>query len=248
MKSILLESLLVFLLLFSCTKEKNTQPQLTVYKATGDISARLNEFKNALGNLNTTPGAVGGRREINWDGVPDSLLNKALPLNFFNTVGEGVASSRQRGLVYDDGEFQVSATNFSHINSEAATEFGSFSGNKSFANVSNFEWPVGFQVAGQTTPASVKAFGMVFADVDTEGSVSLEFFDGQKSLGKFFAPAHEAGSGFSFLGVRFDNQKITKVRVSHQGKLADGQKDISQGGPADLIVIDDVIYSEPVGQ
>ena len=191
-------------------------------------------------------GAFGGRREINWDGVADSLLNKSLPKNFFNTVGNGVPASRQRGLVYGDGEFQVSANSFHHMNADAATEFISFSGNKVFANTTNIDWPVGFEVAGETTPASVKSFGMVFSDVDMERSVSLEFFDGNKSIGKFFVPAHDADSKFSFLGVEFNNRRITKIKVHHEGRLADGQKDISQGGPKDLVVIDDFIYSEPV--
>ncbi|HZH66147.1 MAG TPA: hypothetical protein VEY10_14720 [Flavisolibacter sp.] len=236
------------LFLFSCKKEKEAKNEVTIYKASGDISTEINRFRNSVGNLNTTPGAVGGRREINWDGVPDSMLNKALPTDFFNTVGNNIPASRQRGLVYDDGEFQVSATNFVHLNNEAATEFSSFSGNKSFANISRLDWPVGFRVAGETTPATVTAFGMVFSDVDLEGSVALAFFDGEKSLGKFFVPPHDANSSFSFLGVKFYNSKITKVKVSHQGKLSDGQKDISQGGVADLVVVDDLIYSEPVKQ
>src|SRR5215203_6106294 len=118
---------------FSCNKNEDNKAQFTVYKAGGDISSKLDEFRNALGNLNTTPNVIGGRREMNWDSVADSLLNKSLPTNFFNTVGDGVSASRQKGLIYGDGEFQVSATNFSHINSEAASEFAAFSGSKVFA-------------------------------------------------------------------------------------------------------------------
>jgi hypothetical protein len=233
-------------ILLSCNKDNNEEIQFTIYEANGDIVAKLNEFKSSIGNLNTTPNAVGGRREINWDGIADSLLDKTLPQNFFNTVGNGVPATRQRGLMYGDGEFQVSATNFSHINNEAATEFAAFTGNKVFANTTALDWPVGFQVAGEATTASVKAFGMVFADVDKEGSVSLEFFEGDKSIGKFFVLFHNTTSKFSFLGLSFQNRVITKVKVHHEGRLADGQKDISQGGAKDLIVIDDLIYSEPV--
>lgn len=233
-------------ILLSCNKSKDEQIQFTIYEANGDISAKLNEFKSSLGNVNSTPNAVGGRREINWDGIADSLLNKTLPQNFFNTVGDGIPASRQRGLIYGDGDFQVSGTNFSHINNEAATEFAAFSGNKVFANTTSLDWPVGFQVAGQTTTASVKAFGMVIADVDKEGSVSLEFFEGDKSIGKFFVPPHSTTSKFSFLGLSFQNKVITKVKVHHEGRLIDGQKDISQGGTKDLIVIDDLVYSEPI--
>lgn len=247
MKSIiiLLLTILGLTILISCQKNNDEKIEFTVYKANGDISAKLNEFRTKLGNLNTTPNATGGRREINWDGIADSLLNKSLPKDFFNTVGDGVPASRQRGLIYSEGEFQVSANNFSHINNEAATEFAAFSGNKAFANTTALDWPNGFQVPGEATPASVKAFGMVFCDVDREGSVSLEFFEGNKTLGKFIVPA-QSGTKFSFLGVEFHNRKITKVKVHHEGKLIDGAKDISQGGTTDLIVLDDFIYSEPI--
>ena len=120
----------------------------------------------------------------------------------------------------------MSANKFSHVNSQAATEFTAFSGNKIFANIAAIDWPVGFQVAGEITPASVSAFGMIFSDVDIEGSVSLEFFEGEKSLGKFFAPPHDATSKFSFLGLQFQNKKITSVKVHHEGRIIDGQKDI----------------------
>ena len=238
--------LLTIFFLFSCKKEKEADIQYTVYEASGDISAKLNEFRATLGNLNTTPGAVGGRREINWDGIPDNLLDKPLAGNFFNQVGDGVAPSLQRGLKYGDGEFQASANSFAHLNNEAAPEFKAFSGTKVFANVNAIDWPVGFEVAGQATPATVNAFGMVFADVDLANSVSLKFFDGEKSLGKFFVPAQTGNSKFSFLGVAFHNRKVSSVKVHHKGRLIDGGKDISGGGQHDLIVIDDLIYSEPV--
>jgi hypothetical protein len=238
-------ALLSTIVLCSCKKENDEQIKLTVYESTGDILPKLNEFRNKLGSLNTTPGTVNGRREINWDGIPEQLLNRPLAKNFFNPVGNGASPSLQRGLVYDDGEFQASDNLFAHLNSHTPTEFKAFSGNKVFANVSNIDWPVGFQVPGEPTSASVTAFGMVFADVDLRNSVSLEFFEDEKSLGKFFIPVHDANSKFSFLGVEFHNRQITKVKVHHQGRLADGEKDVSQGGTNDLIVIDDIIYSEP---
>lgn len=237
---------LLGLFLLSCNKKEAAIIHYTVYEASDEIFSKLNEFRNSLGNLNTTPGAVGGRREINWDGIPDSLLDKPLSKKFFNPVGDGATTSLQRGFVYGDGDFQASAELFSHVNNDAASEFKTFSGNKVFANVSAIDWPVGFEVAGQATPATVKAFGMVFADVDPANSVSLEFFNGEKSLGKFFVPAQTGNSKFSFLGVSFHNSQVSSVKVHHQGRLTDGGRDISQGGQHDLVVIDDLIYSEPV--
>lgn len=242
----------VMIILTSCSKgEVKNQPPPTVFSAAGDITGALNEFRAALGNLNTLPGATSGRREINWDGVPDALVGKALDNNFFNATEPGAPVGRQRGLVYgsNSGEFQVSSTNFANVDPSASAEFSTFSGDKTFANVNTNLWPATFQVPGQTTPAFTKGVGIVFSDVDLSNSTSLEFFEGEKSLGKFFVAPHNATSSFSFLGVYFPgNERVTKIEVKHDGILADGQKDISAGGPNDLVILDDFIYGEPKTQ
>ncbi|HEX6180019.1 MAG TPA: hypothetical protein VFZ47_02170 [Chitinophagaceae bacterium] len=233
-----------------CKKEKNDD--VIVFQASGDISARVDAFRQQLGGtLNTTPGAVGGRREINWDGVPASLLGKPLPSNFFNNTDAGAPASSQRGLVYEPGQgtFQVSNSNFSDVNALAAGEFNAFSGTQAFTNTSSNLWDVGFEIPGQAIDASVSGFGIVFTDVDLENNTSLEFFSGNKSLGKFYAPVQQAGSKFSFLGVYFKNHRITRVKVQHgNGLLNAGEKDITNGGPKDLVILDDFLYDEPVKQ
>jgi hypothetical protein len=240
----------LIIVLVSCKKEKDEKlPQ--VFKATGDINATVNDFRNVLGNLNTTPGATSGRREINWDGVPDSLVGVALPDDFFNPTAAGAPVARQRGLIYaaGAGEFQVSNNNFRNIDPASAGELSAYSGAKTFANISTNLWPITFQVAGQTAAAFSKGVGIVFSDVDLPSSTSLEFFEGEKSLGKFYAPPHNASGNFSFLGVYFPgNERITKVEVKHDGILSDGQKDISTGGQHDLVIFDDFIYGEPQKQ
>ena len=180
--------------LFSCKKNNSTPvEQVTVIKATGNIQDDVNAFENLLGPLNTTPGATGGHREINWDGLPDSLENKALPDNLFNPTGESASAVMQRGAVYSTtGSFMVSSNGFAAINSDAASQFSAFSGSKTFANTTAAFWDVKFQKAGTIQSASVQAFGLVFSDVDKDNSTSLEFFNGDKSLGKYFAPAHDA--------------------------------------------------------
>jgi hypothetical protein len=238
------------LAIFIASCEKNDDgDEAVVISATGDISPKLNEFRQLLGaTLNTTPGAIGGRRETNWDGVPDSLLGKALSNDFFNAVGPGAPASRQRGLVYTAGcgDFRVSNTNFSEVNQKAATEFAPFSGDKSFANINNNLWEIYPKVAGKDEDATVKGFGIVFSDVDTEKATYLEFFNENTSIGKFYVPKHGSTTSFSFLGVYFKNRKITRIRVAHEGKLADGDADISNGGAKDLIILDDFLYDEPV--
>lgn len=236
----------------ACAKDNsmNTAPGAVVITATGDIHPKLNEFRKLLGStLNTAPNVTGGRREINWDGLPDSFVGKELPNDFFNPTSANADASMQRGLVYaSSGEFRISNNNFSEVNAAASSEFASFSGKKTFANISSALWEVIPKKPGFNRSAFIRGFGIVFSDVDRDNSTSIEFFNGEKSLGKFFAPAHNATSSFSFLGVYFKDEQVTRIQVGHDGNLASGEKDITQGGAHDLIVLDDFLYSEPVAK
>lgn len=235
-------------LLAACKKDKDDEKVIVISSAR-NIQATLDQFRSLLGgSLNTTPGATGGYREINWDAVPAEMTGKSLPYNFFNTPGDNVPASRQRGLTYEPGagEFRVSATNFVEVNNTTAGEFAAFSGDKTFANITSDLWPIKPEVPGLAEAATVRGFGVVFSDVDVSNSTFLEFFSGDKSLGKFYAPVHNSENSFSFLGVYFKKEKVTAIRVGHQGTLASGSKDISDGGTADLVVLDNFIYDEPV--
>lgn len=239
---------LSFFLLTACTKKGGNEAAPEVFSAKGDINATLSEFRARLGTLNTSTGLSGGRREINWDGVPDALTGAKLPADFFNPTGPGAALSLQRGLVYAGNDSaMVSKTSFAEINGDASAEFSPFSGNKQFAVINSGLWPVEFRVAGTQTPAGINALGIVFIDVDKENSTFIEFFNAGGSLGKYYAPAHNSSSKFSFIGVYFPGRKISYIKVGHEAMLSSRQKDISQGGTQDLVALDDFIYSEPEG-
>jgi hypothetical protein len=176
------------------------------------------------------------------------MLGKPLPPDFLNNTANDAPASQQRGLLYEPGDtFEVSNNNFTAINSAAAGEFTPFSGTQTFTNLSANLWGIGFQVPGENVTATVQGFGIVFSDVDVANNTSLEFFNEGKSLGRFFAPVQSAGSKLSFLGVYFRNQRVTRVKVQHgNGLLTNGEKDISAGGAADLVILDDFLYDEPV--
>jgi sugar lactone lactonase YvrE len=109
---------------------------------------------------------------------------------------------------------------------------------------------VTFQVAGGTAPALVSGFGVVFADVDQAGAAKIEVFDksGTK-LGTFVAPVRSDATGHSFVGVKFASALIARVRItSGTGTLGAQTQDVSNGGTADLVVMDDFLYSEPIPQ
>ena len=100
-------------------------------------------------------------------------------------------------------------------------------------------------MAGQRQAAFVHGFGAIFSDVDDEMSTSIEFFSGNRSLGKYQVPARTNGS-HSFLGVYFPYEKVTRVSIV-QGNcsVANGIKDLSDGGQKDLVIMDDFLYDEP---
>ena len=238
---------LVMLAFVSCDKKEN-ESRVIVVSGTGDITSKVNEFRNLLGStLNTTKGKTEGRRELNWDGVPDMFATQKIPFDFFNPVVDGSPVNLQRGFLYStDTDARVSGSAFTNLEPSNGTEFFSFSGSKTFSAVSSNLWNVEFEVAGARVAASVNGFGAVFSDVDDPSSTSIEYFAGNRSLGTYFVPVHK-GSSYSFLGVYFPNEKVTKVRIKQGAAVvAPGVKDISVGGTKDLVIMDDFLYDEPV--
>jgi hypothetical protein len=240
--------LLIAILFLSCTKDKLPPAPETVVITNGDITSDVNTFKSALGNVNTTTGVTGGRREINWDAVPDSFAVNNMPVNFFNPTGTNANIALQRGFEYDlAGNFRISNNGFADLKTEAIADVQPFSGTKTFANTGAAAWPIGFKVAGQNADAAVSAFGVVFVGVNLDNTTYIEPFTGDKSLGKFFAKPYNSISRHSFVGVKFTGNIITSVKIVHgNGEIGSADKDITNGGTKDLVVLDDIIYSEPV--
>jgi hypothetical protein len=237
------------------TTEKGTvsKEDIIVVKARGDINDALSQFRDLLGGgqPNTAPGAVGGRREVNWDAVPDALTNNnSFPGDFFGSSDPAAANGRKRGLVMTTPGtgFSISDTNFFNINQTYGDQFKTFSPRKTFVPIGSTITDNFFKIPGSNTDASVHGFGVVFSDVNNESSTSMEFYDGERLLGSFKVPnnGNNAPGAFSFLGVYFPNNTVTRVRIySGSAPLSSTQNDISDGGGEDLVIMDDFIYSEP---
>ena len=216
------------------------------------IQSSVDSFRNSLGTLN--PNVVGsfgsGRREINWDGVPDQFsAPNNLPANFFNT-------NSPRGAVFSTPGtgFQVSATaasgtpvRFGNIDPTYSNTFATFSPERLFTGLGSNIVDVNFFVPGSTTPALVRGFGAVFTDVDLANTTSIQFFNSANvSLGTFFATPTGGTAGLSFLGVDFLMPEIARVRIT-SGNTALGAGVTDQNGDTrDVVVMDDFIYGEPV--
>ncbi len=253
-------------LLFASCKKDNTYkgnsapPPPTINSvvktSSGDsleVVAKINEFRQLAGDpVNTAPGATTGRREINWDAVPPGFTNSDnFPSDFFGASDPILPNGRKRGLILENTgtSFRVDSTSFADIDDSYATQFEAFSKNRLFAYLGNNVTEITFKVPGTNTDAFVKSFGVVFTDVDDASSTYVEYFNGNKSLGVFYAPARTLDGSFSFLGVNFPDEEVTRIRItSGNGILGTGVKDISNGGTKDLVVMDDFIYDEPKPQ
>lgn len=223
-----------------------------------DVLVDLDAFRAGLGGLNANlPGSVGGgRREINWDGVPDgSAAPNFFPGDFFNAATPG----RARGaLCITDGDhLEVSARtpnptdtplNFGNIDPSYEAIFQPFTPQRLFTAVGSTETEVHFFVPGTiTVPAAVKGFGVIFNGVEVAGAASIECYDADGVLIAEVAAPISGPSGFSFVGaIMTGPERIASVLI-RSGTLAPlaGNVDAPWAG-ADIVVMDDFIYGEPI--
>jgi len=215
-----------------------------------DIRAKVDEYRQLLGMPDNegTPGSQpAGHREIVWDALPDELAapNFYTP-DFFN----GTKPPRARGAVLSTpGEgLMVSADSdnptgtpprFGNINDSYSNIFTAFSGERMFSPIGSNIVDLEFFVPGTKTPAVVRGFGAVYADVDTDHTAFEYFAQDGSSLGRYSVPI--ADSGLSFLGVVFPEAVVAKVRVEYL-TVALGPNDDATN---DVAVMDDFIYGEP---
>jgi hypothetical protein len=237
----------------ACKSDKVVAPvvvvpplQPTLYSASGNIAATVDQFRTDLGPSNggTAGEQATGRREINWDGAAANSFNNKndFPADFFNTTVKSGALFTTSGT-----GFRNDSTLFTDINPAYATQFGFFSASKIFAPVGSNQLDQLFQVAGQPTPAVVRGFGIVFSDVDLADKTTIQLFarDGS-SLGIYSAPVRTDATGLSFVGVTFTDAIIARVRITlGTGALGANIADVSAGGAVDLVVLDNLIYGEP---
>jgi len=219
----------------------------------------VNTYRTDLGTLNPNqPGTFfTGRREINWDAVPDgSSAPNAFPGNFFN----GPVPGRARGTVFSTpgSAFAVSADSdnptatprdFANINPTYTQTFEAFSPERLFTAIDSNVIDVNFFIAGSPVPAATRGFGAVFSDVDLANRTSIEYFDifGNSLLVAAVPNVFEASGSFSFLGVSFADPIVGRVRITlGNAPLGADFNDGLRGDPIDLVVTDDFIYGEPV--
>lgn len=217
------------------------------------IQAAVDQFRTDLGGVNNGVGGsfTAGRREINWDGVPDSFAEpNALPFNFFNI-------NSPRGVVFHsianiggNHQFRVSANNgtgtaarFANIDPSYEFIFQTFSTQRLFhARFSN-EIEILFFIPGTNVPATVSGFGAVFCDVDSSNTF-IEYYDptGNKISG---SSLNVASNGLSFIGTSFNaGERVAKV-IIRLGNANLQSGNIDGTNSVDVVAMDDFIYGEP---
>jgi hypothetical protein len=234
-------------LLQGCDGDDDTGPSFdfTLVSGTGDITQELTQFRTLLGDPNngaTAGQQPAGRREISWDGVPAAFTNtNTFPGSFFHVNNTRGLITRTPGT-----GFRVSDNDFNDVNPLYDAQFNDFSPIKTFAAVGSNVIDVTFRVAGSNQAAGVTGFGVVFSDVDRDGSTTVEYFNLDRILESFDVPARSDANGHSFLGVVFEDILVTRVRITHgEAPLGANENDITDGGTRDLAITDDFIYGEP---
>lgn len=214
--------------------------------ATGDITQAVEYFKSLI--------ADDEPRDIHWDDIPADLTNtNDFPGSYFNSYSAG-GWNYSRGEIgfapspYSDNGLRVSDNNFRDINPTYNTQFLPFSSPKTFAPIGTNTISVSFIFEGSGSPMffHVRGFGVVFSDVDVAGTTFLKlssYYTGE--IGVFDVPANPGSCSLSFIGFVFDSHIISSVTItSGQAALGSDVYDISNGGAADLVIMDNFIYSE----
>jgi hypothetical protein len=233
------------------------------FAATGaqpaDIQSAVDAYRLTLGgnNVNALGPVASGRREINWDGIPDTLsAPNLMPANFFNN------GNVRRGAVYftPGSGFEVSAKAvtgtpilFGNISPNLTHEFQTFSPQRIFTALDSAVTEVTFFVPGTSTAASVSSFGSIFTNVTQFGPTKIEFYDVKGSLlhTQFVQPGPTQHASLSFAATSFDpiTERVYLVRITsgnvELGAAGGMFPNPRHGDPVDLVAMDDFIYSEP---
>src|SRR5688572_23883982 len=226
-----------------------TAATISLFEAAGpdpaSITAARDAFRAAIGG-GTVAGANGSfggvRREINWDGVPDSFADpNQLPANFFNVNSPRgvVLSTPGTGFMVSANAGQVAPIEFGF-----ADQLQPFSPQRLFTAVNSNVVQVNFFVQGTATAANTTAFGLVFTGVDFVGETLLEFFDPNGDLFYSHTALVSGTEGLSFLGAMVTGGSIGFVRI-FSGTSTFLSNGVLGNPEGDFVAMDDFILAEP---
>jgi Calx-beta domain-containing protein len=208
--------------------------------APADITPAVNAFRADIGGNNNGggPAAASGRREINWDGVPDASADpNPFPAGTF--LGRGILfGTPGTGFKVSANAANMTATPVRFNN----PEFQAFTEQKLFSAIGSTLTDSHFFVPGTSTAATTNAFGAVFTDVDTSGSTKLEYFNEAGALIDTVVVPASPNGGLSFAGETFNaGERVGRVRITSGNTTT-----LTSDGGQDSVAMDDFLYGEPL--
>jgi hypothetical protein len=228
---------------------------------TANSSNALSAFEAAIGGTNNkdNPPQNNGFRAINWDGVKldgTDFNGDTTVINKGTTVGIPINRFQSRGVEFEE-VYAVSGDGFSTVNPHAHGLFPAFSPKNTFTmfneNTIDFRFVLASDPATDPRPAISRGFGAIFLNVRLPDTTSIEYFNGDTSLGKFFVSPGPVSST-EFLGVLFNNPIVTRVTITlgtdvlffFDGTTFHSSSTDNPGAGHNLAVTDDFAYAEPM--
>lgn len=232
--------------------------QVFTSASTSETTSTIAAFRAALTGAGATVGTIG------WDGVRlDGTDNGGNTTPIVAGKITGIPGNRfqVRGVIYN-GITAVANDGFVSANAGVADQFPAFSPANTFAAFNSNRIEVDFVLPSAPTttpvPAVTRGFGIVFLDVEQANTSSIEYFNGQVSLGKYFVPAGASGQA-QFLGVLFGAPLVTRAVITtgtaalfnfNNNQVTAGAADqaFSAGQYADQVATDDFIIADPISR
>jgi hypothetical protein len=147
---------------------------------------------------------------------------------------------------------------FSNLSSAFSGNLLAFTQSAAFAPLGSTSTEITFRVPGSTTPATVHGLGIVFSSVDKANSSYVEYFDEAGGVvAKIFSPVQDKGRfpfegpaiaerfSYTFVGFNDASKRIARVVVVSGDVPIDEAQDDFPASPGDVVIFDDVYYSEP---
>jgi hypothetical protein len=234
----------------------------TTFSGVGTTAATaLASFEAAIGGPDNkdNPPQTSGFRSINWDGVKldgTDFNGDTTVISKGTTVGIPINRFQSRGLELDQ-VYAVSGDGFATVAPQAKGLFPFFSPKNTFAMFNTNTIDLSFALASNPgtspVPAVSRGFGAIFINVRLPNTSSIEYFNGDTSLGKFYVPAGPAAKP-EFLGVLFNKPIVTRatltlgtdVLFNFDGTTFNSGALDNPGAGHNLAVTDNFAYAEPM--